>query len=311
MRYPVDGKIVLITGASSGIGRATATALHARGASVVVAARRREPLEVLAAELGTERVLVAEVDVTDAGSVAEAVAAATGRFGGLDVVIANAGTVVDPPATIASVDEAEFERVIDVDLLGVWRTVRACLPQIMARRGHALLTASVYAFANGAANAAYAASKAGVEQLGRALRAELAPHGATAGVLYPGWVSTPMIRPAFGGSAVATELLRIAYPKWLRTPIPPEQAAAAAVRGIERRSAQIVVPARWLPISVMRGAVNPAIDRMVEHRPQIRGLLAELEREAFARSGERARPDEGGRPINRRPAEERTQPIPH
>jgi len=108
------------------------------------------------------------------------------RFGGVDVVFANAGITVDPPATIAGVDAVAFERVIEVDLLGMWRTVRAALPQVIERRGHVLVTASCYSFLNGMLNAAYAMSKAGVEQFGRALRSELAVHGATAGVLYPG-----------------------------------------------------------------------------------------------------------------------------
>jgi len=200
-------------------------------------------------------------------------------MGGLDVVIANAGSSVDPPATIATVDEHEFERVIEVDLLGVWRTVRAALPQIIARRGHVLVTASVLAFGNGAANAAYAISKAGVEQFGRALRAELAPHGATAGVLYPGWTNTPIIKPAFGGNAIATEMLRRAYPRSLRTPISPERVAAVTVRGIERRSAQIIVPGRWIPLSVLRGILNPLFDRATEHNPELRQLVLDLEQE--------------------------------
>ena len=107
---------------------------------------------------------------------------------------------------------------------------------------------------NGAVNAPYAASKAGVEQLGRALRAELAPHGATASVLYPGWVNTPLIKVAFGGNAAATELVRHTEPRPLRTPITPERVAAATIRGIERRSARIIVPGRWIPFSVLRGS---------------------------------------------------------
>jgi NAD(P)-dependent dehydrogenase (short-subunit alcohol dehydrogenase family) len=242
VRYPITDKVVLVTGATGGIGMAMARALRVRGASVVLTGRRQDVLQELAVELGSRHSLARVVDVTDRQSLDGVVRATAERFGGLDVVIANAGVGVDPPTTIAGVDEREFERVIEVDLLGVWRTVRAALPQIISRRGHVVLTSSIYAYCNGVVNAAYAVSKAGVEQLGRALRAELAPHGATAGVLYPGWTDTPMIKPAFGGSRAATEMLRRGYPRALRTPISPERVAAATVRGIERRSARIIVP---------------------------------------------------------------------
>jgi hypothetical protein len=105
------------------------------------------------------------LDVTDRQRLDAVVMAAAERFGGLDVVIANAGISVDPPMTIAAVEEREFERVIEIDLLGVWRTVRAALPQIIARRGHVVLTASIYAFCNGVINAACAISKAGASSL--------------------------------------------------------------------------------------------------------------------------------------------------
>jgi NAD(P)-dependent dehydrogenase (short-subunit alcohol dehydrogenase family) len=283
MTYSTRDKVVLITGATGGIGRATARALHRRGANVVLTGRRREILEAVARELGGDRTLAISADVTDRQSIDAAVMAAVERFGGLDVVIANAGTAVDPPTTVAAVDERQFERVIETDLLGVWRTVRAALPQIIARRGHVLLTSSIYAYFNGVVNAPYAVSKAGVEQLGRALRTELAPHGATAGVLYPGWVATPLIKPAFGGNATATELLMHAYPRMLRTPITPERVAAATVRGIERRSARIIVPARWAPISLLRGIANVLIDAMIERDPKVGQLVLELEQQAIAR----------------------------
>ena len=93
--------------------------------------------------------------------------------------MANAG-IAPPPATMLGMDSAVFDRVIDVNLGGVIKTIRACLPQIVQRRGQLVLVASIYAFTNGALQSPYAAAKAGVEQLGRALRVELAPHGASA-----------------------------------------------------------------------------------------------------------------------------------
>ncbi len=286
MSYTVAEKVVLVTGATGGIGSATARALRARGANLVLTGRRRDVLHALAAELG-DRTLAMTVDVTDRQALDAVVRAATEQFGGVDVVIANAGVVIARPTTIAAADEREFERVIEVDLLGAWRTVRAALPQIIARRGHVILTSSIFAYSNGVVNAAYAVSKAGVEQLGRALRAELAPHGATAGVLYPSWTDTPMIKAAFGGIPAATEMLRHAYPKALRTPIPPERVAAATVRGIERRSARIIVPTRWIPISLLRGIVNAATDPVLERDPTLRRLILDLEQSAQGGSSPR------------------------
>ena len=132
-------------------------------------------------------------------------------------------------------------------------------------------------------------SKAGVEQLGRALRTELAPHGATAGVLYPGWVATPLIQAPCGGNATATELLMHAYPRLLRAPITPERVAAVTVRGIERRSARVIVPARWVPISLLRGIVSCLTDAIIERDPQLRQLVLKLEEQAIARRDQTAR----------------------
>jgi NAD(P)-dependent dehydrogenase (short-subunit alcohol dehydrogenase family) len=277
--WSVSGKVVLITGASSGIGAATARALHNRGANVVLTSRRQPILDALAAQLGSSRVLAISADVADREALDRVVSVAVERFGGLHVVIANAGIAADPPSTVAAINERQFERVIEVNLLGAWHTVRASMPQIIAQHGHIVVTASVYAYTNGVINAAYAISKAGVEQLGRALRVELAPHRATAGVLYPGWTRTALINAAFGENQTATAMLKRGWPRPLRTPITPERVAAATVRGIEQRSARITVPARWIPISMLRGIVNPVSDRMLEHDPKLRELILKLEQE--------------------------------
>jgi NAD(P)-dependent dehydrogenase (short-subunit alcohol dehydrogenase family) len=128
--------------------------------------------------------------------------------------------------------------------------------------------------------APYAIAKAGVEQLARALRLELAGRGATAGVLYPGWVQTPIIHAAFGGHRVATQLVQTAFPAPLRRPIKPEQVAKAVARGIERRSPRVIVPRRWAALSTLRGVVNPLADRYLERDARMTRLLTELEQSA-------------------------------
>ena len=106
-------------------------------------------------------------------------------------------------ATIRAISAEEWERVIDVNLLGVWRTVRAALPQVAERQGQIVVVSSVYAFANGMLNSPYAVAKAGVEALGRSLRSELAPLGASATVAYFGLVDTKLVQDAFARPATA------------------------------------------------------------------------------------------------------------
>src|SRR3954468_4746132 len=187
--YNLNGKVALVTGAARGIGFETARQLHLRGASVAVldidAGLARESAE----QIG-DRAIGIGADVTDHGAMQAAVAETVERFNGLDVAVANAGIAQRQFATVRAISGEEWERVFEVDLLGVWRTVRAALPQIVARRGQIVVVSSVYAFANGFGNSPYAVAKAGVESLGRALRAELKPHGASAGVAYFGWVDT-------------------------------------------------------------------------------------------------------------------------
>ena len=185
-RLELAGRVVFVTGAARGIGAEVARQAHARGARVALVGRRLKPLQQLAAQLG-EGAAAFEADVRDLDALQRAADATVARFGGIDVVIANAG-VAPPSEPILTIDPAEFERTVDIDLLGQWRTVRATLPAVIERRGHILVVASIYSFVNGALNASYAASKAGVEQLTRALRVELAHHGATAGVGYLGFV---------------------------------------------------------------------------------------------------------------------------
>jgi NAD(P)-dependent dehydrogenase (short-subunit alcohol dehydrogenase family) len=272
--FRVAGKTVFITGAAGGIGAATAAALHARGAAVVLADLSQDSVDSVAAQLGTDRALPVAVDVTDTISLSQAINHAIDKTGSLDVVFANAGIGTDPPATI---DPEAFERVLEVNLLGVWRTVRAALPYIIAAHGHVLVTSSIYAYFNGTANSPYAMSKAGVEQFGRALHTELSIHGATAGILYPGWVSTPMVRAAFGGNPIVTQMRELVYPSLLGKAISPSAVAERVANGIEKRSPRITVPRRWQAIAGLRGLINPLTDHVVTRNTKLQDLLRQLE----------------------------------
>ncbi|MFF9687920.1 short-chain dehydrogenase/reductase [Streptomyces sp. NPDC014623] len=289
----LSDKTVLITGAGGGIGAATARALHARGANLALTGRTVSQLAELTRELGEDRTLPLRADVTDLTALQNAVTHTVDRFGALDVVFANAAVAPAVPATVATVEPWLFEHIIEVNLLGVWRTVRASLPQIIASRGHVLVTSSTYAYINGAVNAPYAASKAAVEQFTRALRVELAMHGATAGVLYPGWVHTTMSRPAPGGHELTTRMREAAFPRPLATAVTPELVARRVVRGIEHRTARITVPRRWQPIGILRGVINPFSDHLLARHPEIQPLLRALENTARRPSRHLTGEDEG------------------
>jgi NAD(P)-dependent dehydrogenase (short-subunit alcohol dehydrogenase family) len=278
MKYLLTGKTVLITGAAGGIGAATARELHARGANLVLTDMFQPALDKLAAEFDASRVLPVAVDVTDMNAVKAAIEKAVAKFGRLDIAFANAGiSWRGVPATQYTCDEQEFRRIVEVDLFGVWHAIKAALPEVRRNQGQILVTSSIYAFMNGMANAPYAASKAAVEMLTRALRAELSGTGATASVLYPGWVATPIAHTAFGGNELATRMVATAFPAPLRRPIQPEQIARGVADGLEKRRPRMFIPFRWVPLSWLRGIFAILTDWGLDRHRGMQGMLRELE----------------------------------
>jgi NAD(P)-dependent dehydrogenase (short-subunit alcohol dehydrogenase family) len=257
-RYDLGGKVALVTGAARGIGYATAERLRARGATVVVVDLDREAAEQAAAAIDPAHGLGLAADVTDRAAMQRVVATVVDRFGSLDVVVANAG-IAPRVATFRAMATEAADRVLDVNLHGVVHTVQAALPEIIRRRGHVVVIASVYAFANGVGVAPYAMSKAAVEQFGRALRIELAPHGAGATVAYFGFIDTTMVRMGVDADAAASEMTQT-VPAFLLKRLPPSAAGAGIVRAIERRAPRVVRPRRWAAVSVLRGVLNPVLD---------------------------------------------------
>ena len=272
--FDPNGKVALVTGAARGIGFETARQLHLRGASVAVLDLDAEQANDAAERIGPRAIGLA-ADVTDAGAMMATVAEVVERLGGLDLAIANAGIAPKNFATVRGISGEEWERVFEVDMLGVWRTARAALPEIVDRQGHIVLVSSAYAFMNGFGNSPYAAAKAGVESLGRALRVELAPHGASASVAYFGWVDTRMVQDAF--AQPEGDRIRSLSPEWLMKRITPDEAAAGVVRGIEERAPRIFAPKWWRYVSAFRGLINPLLDKRMEREEKFRSLVRDLD----------------------------------
>lgn len=187
----MQGKVVVITGASRGIGAATAREFAQAGAAVVLLARSASAAEALAAEIGPQA-LALRCDVADWAQVQAAMATVQARFGRLDVLINNAG-VIEPIAGLAEADPAEFGRAIDINLKGVFHGMRAALPIMQAQGAGTIITVSSGAAVNPMEGwGAYCSAKAGALMLTRVAHLEEAGRGIRVLGLSPGTVATDM-----------------------------------------------------------------------------------------------------------------------
>lgn len=218
----LTGKTVLITGASRGIGEAAARAFAKAGANVALTARSKDAIETIAAEIGQNAIAV-PCDVSSMAEVEAAVKAAVEAFGGLDVLINNAG-LVDPISHIATSDPEGWGRIIDINLKGVYHGIRAALPIMEAAGAGSILTISSGA-AHGPVEAwsHYCASKAGVHMLNQCGHLEYGDKGIRFLTLSPGTVATDMQR-----EIKASGINRVSQLDW-SVHIPPEWPAEALI----------------------------------------------------------------------------------
>ena len=250
-RWNLDGRTVLITGAARGIGAESARRLAARGANVSLVGLEPDELARVAGQCGSQAVCH-QADVRDPQALEAAVEATVERFGGVDVLIANAG--IGPVGTVRSIDPAAFEATIEVNLLGVWRTIRACLPQLIERRGYVLVVASGSAASHAPGMAAYAASKAGVEALANCLREEVRHLGVDVGCAYFLFVDTDLVAGADAHPALAGLVER--RPGWLRKKHSLAKVAETITRGVEERRTWVVVPGWFRAVLLLRGPLQ-------------------------------------------------------
>jgi 3-oxoacyl-[acyl-carrier protein] reductase len=188
--FRLDGKPALVTGASGGIGAGIARTLHAQGAVVVLSGTRRESLDSLAAELG-DRAFVCPADLRDPAATDPLIEAAEQAAGPLAILVNNAGMTRDTLAL--RMGDADWQAVLDVDLSAPFRLSRAALRGMLRRRaGRVINIGSIVGATGNAGQANYAAAKAGLIGLTKALAQEVAPRGITVNAVAPGFVSTAM-----------------------------------------------------------------------------------------------------------------------
>jgi NAD(P)-dependent dehydrogenase (short-subunit alcohol dehydrogenase family) len=234
------GRRVLITGAARGIGAALAERAAGHGARLALVGLEREKLEQVAQRCG-EGTFVAECDVSDQEQVTRAIEAAAEALGGLDVVVANAGIATGGPLRLQPV--RSWQRVIEINLLGVMYTDRAALPHLERSRGYLLNIASAAAAFRGPGMSAYCAAKAGVEALSDCLRVEENPYGVDVGVAYFLFLDTDMVRDA-EREMPRMEASRDKMPKLFGQTYPLAPAVDEVVAAISERRRRVAYP-RW------------------------------------------------------------------
>jgi short-subunit dehydrogenase len=231
------GQVVLITGASAGIGAALAREFARQGADVALLARRADRLAALAREIESagRRALVLTADVTVDGDLERAVAATRSAFGRLDVAVANAGFGVVGPVESLTLDD--YRRQFETNVFGVLRTVQATLGPLKAARGRLAIIGSVAGHIATPGSSPYSMSKFAVRALADALGHELASSGVSVTLISPGFVESEIRR--VDNTGVFRIEARESVPAWLI--VPAARAARPIVRAIARRRREVVI----------------------------------------------------------------------
>ncbi|MEM6640078.1 MAG: SDR family NAD(P)-dependent oxidoreductase [Pseudomonadota bacterium] len=280
------GAVMVITGGARGIGRALCEEAHQRGAQIVAVDCDSAGLDALADQL-PDRVTVHDVDVTNAAAMPAVVKATMASHGRIDVVVANAGIErIEPMAQMSSSD---FERVLEVNLLGVYRTLKPCIEPIVHAGGHLTAVSSLSALLPFPYGGAYGASKSAVDMLMRVLRMELMGTGATAGAAYFGFVMSDMGHRVTEHPGVSR--LSRYLPKRLLGLAPyltEEDVARRFMNGIERRRACVYAPAGVRVAHVLRGVLAPLDDVLGRYVMR----LPETTRDLFGSAVSPESPDE-------------------
>jgi NAD(P)-dependent dehydrogenase (short-subunit alcohol dehydrogenase family) len=285
----VNGKVVLITGGARGVGAEVARRLHRSGADLVLTDVDEAALRDIGTDLGEDRVLTAVADVRDLAAMQDVASRAVDQFGGIDVVVANAG--ISTYGSVLKVDPEAFRTLVDVNIVGVFNTVRAALPSVIERRGYVLIVSSAAAFGASAGLAPYDTAKAGVEHFASALRLEVAHLGVDVGSAHMLWIDTPLVQDAKSDLPSFRKMLD-AMPGPLGRTTSVEACGKAFVKGIENRKRYVYCPdyvavLRWLkPLLSTRLAESALAKSIPELLPQMDAEVEALGRSLSARTQE-------------------------
>jgi NAD(P)-dependent dehydrogenase (short-subunit alcohol dehydrogenase family) len=277
-RTVLPGSVVVVTGAARGLGAELARQLSARGARLALLGLERVELDAVSASCPGSAVW--EVDVTDGAVLADVAREVVAHFGRVDVLVANAGIGAGGPLLAA--DAEAYDRVLEVNLLGSIRTVRAFLPHLVASRGYVLQVASLAALMPVPLMTAYCASKSGVEAFANALRVEVAHHGVDVGIAYLSWTDTDMVRGADATPGLGA--FRSQLPGLLGRTYPLPPATARIVAGIVRRRSHVYAQPWLRLLPGVRGALPWVVLR------SSKDMVPEAERAVFAAGPASTRP---------------------
>ncbi|TQC44024.1 SDR family NAD(P)-dependent oxidoreductase [Rhodococcus sp. WS4] len=257
-KFEVAGRTIVITGAAGGLGQLLADALRSRGANLALLDLDGDAVATQAAALGGAVVARGwRADVRDLEGLQVVMDEVADHFGRIDVVIAGAG-IGNVVGSLAATEETAFQRAIDINLLGAWRTFKAAAPFVQQQRGHMMAIASMASFVHSPLHGSYTASKAGVWALCNSLRLEFRHLGVTVGSVHPAFFKTPMVDEALGRK----DTMRL----WndfegLFELISADSVVKGILKGIEQRSAQVVAPRRLRAAALAPGLMRLVIDR--------------------------------------------------
>jgi short-subunit dehydrogenase len=268
----IRDKVVIITGASSGIGEVTAKACAEKGAHVVLVARREEVLQNIATSLAgyDGDTLVIPADVSDDDAIQHVLDAALNRFGRIDVLINNAGLGVG--GYLEELDGNKLHKMIEVNLYGAIRFTQMLLPILMQQKQGTIVNISSVAgeiFAPG--QAAYSATKAGLNAFSMGLRREVKQHGIHVANVMPGWTYTPMI------GHISPQHLRDAwmFPPFFRVDS-PEWVAEKIIEAIERKRARVFLGSAGMWFSYIMDRLYPTFMDRYYALPTVRKRAVKL-----------------------------------